>query len=251
MNVVRGTWLVFHRQVHQIVRSPIWIFLSILDPLVYLFLFAPLLRRALDAPTTGAAYDTFVPGLLVLLALFGGMFAGFAMLVELRAGMVERARVTPMSTVALLLGRCLKDVVVLLFQAVIVTVVAMLFGMTVRLGELLLAYLLVGLIALFMSALSNGAALALKTEGILSPLINTLGHPLLMLSGILLPLALAPVWLQNVAQANPFSWTVDGMRALFEGNAGDPVVWQSFLIVGTLTVVSVFWASRQFARAIR
>ncbi len=251
MNVIRGTWLVFHRQVSQIIRSPIWIFLSILDPLVYLFLFAPLLRRALDAPTTGEAYQTFVPGLLVLLAIFGGMFAGFNMLVELRAGMIERARVTPMSTVALLLGRSLKDVAVLLFQAVIVTVVAMGFGLTVRLPELLLAYLLIGMIVLFMSALSNGTALALKTEGLLSPLINTVGHPLLMLSGILLPLALAPFWLQNAAQANPFSWTVRGMRALFDGNFAAPAVWQSFAIITVLTVVTMVWASRQFSRSIR
>ncbi|MDG4801391.1 ABC transporter permease [Micromonospora sp. WMMD980] len=251
MTVARGTWLVFHRQISQIIRSPIWIFLSILDPLVYLFLFAPLLQRALNAPTSGAAYTTFVPGLLVLLAIFGGMFAGFNMLVELRAGMIERARVTPMSTVALLLGRSLKDVANLLFQAAIVTLTAMLFGLTVRLPELLLGFLLVGMIALGMSALSNGAALKLKTEGILSPLINTVGHPLLMLSGILLPLALAPVWLQNVANLNVFSWVVRGMRELFAGHPEAPVVWQSFAVLTVLTTLSVYWASRQFARSIR
>lgn len=251
MNVARDTWLVFQRQISQIIRSPIWIFLSILDPLVYLFLFAPLLQRALNAPTSGAAYTTFVPGLLVLLAIFGGMFAGFNMLVELRAGMIERARVTPMSTVALLLGRSLKDVANLLFQGGIVTLTAMLFGLTVRLPELLLGFLLVGMIALGMSALSNGAALKLKTEGILSPLINTVGHPLLMLSGILLPLALAPVWLQNVANFNVFSWAVRGMRELFAGHPEAPVVWQSFAVMTVLTTLSVFWASRQFARSIR
>jgi len=145
----------------------------------------------------------------------------------------------------------MKDVVVLVFQAVVVTLVAMTFGLSVPLRNLLLAYLLVGIIVLCMSALSNGVALVLKTEGLLSPLINTVAHPLLMLSGILLPLALAPLWLQNLALFNVFSWTVRGMRALFDGDLANPVVWQSFTIAVVLTVLSVFWASRQFARAIR
>ena len=62
-----------------------------------------------------------MPGLLVLLAIFGGLFQGFGLIAELRAGVIERSRVTPVSRLALLLGRSLRDVVSLLVQAVIIT----------------------------------------------------------------------------------------------------------------------------------
>ena len=59
-----------------------------------------------------------MPGLLVLLAMFGALFTGFGLIAELRAGVIERSRVTPVSRLALLLGRSLRDIVSLLVQAV-------------------------------------------------------------------------------------------------------------------------------------
>jgi ABC-2 type transport system permease protein len=76
-------------------------------------------------------------------------------------------------------------------------------------------------------------------------------QPVLLLSGILLPLAFAPVWLQRVADWNPFSWAVDGTRALFAGDIGNDRIWQGLLIVVVLAVLSVIWAAREFARSVR
>ena len=68
------------------------------------------------------------------------MFAGFGLLADLRNGVIERCRVTPVSRVALLLGRALRDVVVMLIQAAIVTILALPFGLRIALVELVLAY---------------------------------------------------------------------------------------------------------------
>lgn len=54
-----------------------------------------------------------VPALLVQLALFGTAFVGFGLIAEYRSRVIERMRVTPVSRIALLLGRSLRDVVVL------------------------------------------------------------------------------------------------------------------------------------------
>ena len=79
----------------------------------------------------------------------------------------------------------------------------------------------------------------------------TVRLPILLLSGVLLPMRYAPHWLADVAKWNPFSWAVDGSRALFAGNPGDSSVWKSLLILGVLTVLSVFWAARSFAKSVR
>jgi ABC-2 type transport system permease protein len=251
VKLARDTWLIFQRQILLLLRQPVWVFVGVFQPVMYLLLFAPLLERALDAGSSADTYRIFVPGLLVLLAIFGGLFQGFGLIAELRAGVIERSRVTPISRLALLLGRSLRDVVSIVAQAGIITLLALLFGLRVQLGYLLLAYLLLGLIALMTSAVSYAVSLRVKSEDALAPLMNTVAQPVLLLSGILLPLLYAPPWLRRVADWNPFAWAVDGSRALFAGDIGNDRVWQGLLITAILTVLAVFWAAREFARSIR
>ena len=254
MKIARDTWLIFSRQIQLLIRQPVWVFVGVFQPVMYLLLFAPLLKPALSplgVTSDAEVYRLFVPGMLVLLALFGGLFSGFGLIAELRAGVIERSRVTPVSRLALLLGRCLRDVVTLLVQAVIITVLSLLFGLRVQLGYVLLAFLMLGLIALMTSSVSAAVALLVRSEDALAPLMNTVSQPIFLLSGILLPLTFAPLWLQRVADWNPFAWAVDGTRALFAGDIGNDTVWQGLLIVVALTVLSVFWAARRFATSVR
>jgi ABC-2 type transport system permease protein len=255
VKLLRDTWLIFQRQSLLQLRQPVWILVGIFQPVMYLLLFAPLLGPALQGPlgldSSAEVYRVFVPGLLVLIAIFGGLFQGFGLIAELRAGVIERSRVTPVSRFALLLGRSLRDAAVLVVQAVIITLLAVPFGLVVRLGDLLLAYLMLALIALMTSAVSYAVALKLRSENALAPLMNTVAQPVFLLSGILLPLALAPDWLQAVAVFNPFSWAVEGTRALFAGDLGDDSVWQGLSITAVLAALAVMWAARAFASSVR
>jgi len=256
MKLARDTWLLFQRQFSLVLRNPVWLIVGIIQPLYYLFLFGPLLKPALTAQAGGhisndGVYRFFVPGVLVQLAIFGTFFVGFALISELRAGVIERTRVTPVSRLAMLLGRSLRDVVTLLFQCALITVLSIPLGLTANLGNVLLAFALLGLIALMLSSASYATALKLRSEDALAPLLNTIGIPILLLSGILLPLTYAPAWLRHVSQFNPFSWATDGTRALFAGDPGNPNVWKALVILGVLTVGSVFWAARSFAKSVR
>jgi ABC-2 type transport system permease protein len=237
-----------------VLRSPLWVFLGVAQPVIYLALFAPLLKPALASMDNGSmatAYRIYVPGMLVALALAAGLYTGFGLLAELASGVVERARVTPISRVSLLLGRALRDVVTMLVQAVIIVVLSLPFGLFVQIPDLLLAYALLALITLSAAAFSYGVAIRLSNAGVLGQLINNVAQPLMLLSGTLLPIALAPLWLRRVADWNPFSWAVNGMRALFAGHAGQSEVWQSLVIMAALAVLVMAWAARQFTRSVR
>jgi ABC-2 type transport system permease protein len=251
MKLLSDTWLIFQRQMLLVLRNPVWIIIGIMQPLYFLLLFGPLVKPALGARTNAEAYQIFVPGLLVMLAIFGTMFVGFGLIAELRAGVIERSRVTPVSRLALMLGRSLRDVVSLVFQAMLIVVLAIPFGLRIQVGDLLLTLLMLALIGLMLSALSNAIALKLRSEDALAPLMNAVGQPILLLSGILLPLTLAPTWLQTVAHWNPFSWAVDASRALFSGHPGDSSVWQALLILGVLTAAALTWSARAFAQSVR
>ena len=68
------------------------------QPLMYLFLFGPLLKPITAQISQGAttnAYQVFIPGLIVQLGMFGAMFVGFGLIAEYRAGVIEADRVTP------------------------------------------------------------------------------------------------------------------------------------------------------------
>lgn len=245
--MIRDTWLVFTRQCQLVLRNPVWVIVGIFQPLCFLLLFGPLLDRMSES----GGYEAFVPGLLVQLAMFGSMFVGFALIAELRAGVLERMRVTPVSRLALLLGRCGRDIVSLLFQAVLLVLIALPFGLRVQPADLALALAMLALIGLLFSAFSYGVALLVRSEDALAPLLNSLVIPLLLLSGILLPLSIGPDWLRAIARWNPFSWAVDAARALFAGDPGDPHVWKALVIVTVLAVAAATWSAREFARSIR
>jgi ABC-2 type transport system permease protein len=252
MKLLRDTWLIFQRQLLLVRRNPAWILIGIFQPFLFLVLFGPLLKPIFP----GNAYNIFVPGLLIQLGLFGSMFVGFGLIAELRAGVIERSRVTPVSRIALLLGRSLRDVVTLLVQATILVVMSVPFGLTARLDDILLAFVLVSLIALLLSAVSYALALIVRNEDAFAPLTNTLIMPVWLLAGIFLPITAegpnrAPSWLVTLSDWNPFSWAVRGTRALFAGHPGDPAVWKSLVIIGVLTVAATIWAGRLFARSVR
>jgi ABC-2 type transport system permease protein len=236
------------------VRTPVWVIFGLAQPITYLLLFAPMLKLALASQGVTSyqqAYLIYVPGLLTVLVILGGLFTGFGLLAELRSGIIERARVTPVSRVSLMLGRALREVVTLLAQSVVVTLVALPFGLRVGIGDLLLAYLLLALLALLAVSLAYGVTMKVRNEAALGPLINTVGQPVMLLSGVLLPLALAPLWLRRIADGNPFYWATNGMRALFAGHLGDHSVWQSLIIVAALTVIAMTWSVRLFAGSVR
>ena len=252
MKTLRDIWLVFNRYLGILLRNPVWVVLGVVQPVLYLVLFAPLLKSISSNPgvPSGSAYNWFVPGLLIQLGMFGAAGVGFSLIAELRAGVVERMRVTPVSRLALLLGRALRDIVILDLQAAILVLLSLPFGLKVNFGGVLVVLALVAVLGLLTASLSYAAALWLKSEDSFAPLIFTATLPLLLLSGVLLPLSLAPGWLRNIAAANPLSYAVDAARAVFNDHLGDVSVEKGVLIAGVLAIFAVALAVRSFGRAL-
>lgn len=251
MKFFRDTWILFTSYLVTTLRNPVWIMISLFQPIAFLLLFAPLLDSALRNPNNpnSNALNVFTPGMLVLLALFGSSFVGFGIISELRAGVVERLRVTPVSRLAPLLARALRDGVILLVQAVLLIIVAFLLGLKADLGGIAISMAIVLLMGIALASISYALGLLLKDENAFAPLLNIFILPIQLLSGILLPLSLAPDWLQNVAKINPFYYIVEATRALFAGTFGDVVIWGGFAVAIVISGLGIFWASRVFRQA--
>jgi ABC-2 type transport system permease protein len=154
-----------------------------------------------------------------------------------------------MSRTAMLLGRSLRDVVLLLLQALIMIVLAIPFGLHIDPIGILVTFGMLALIALVMAPLSYAAALVLKSEDAFAPLVQGVTMPLLLLSGILLPMSLAPDWLRTVSDLNPLTHGVNAARALFNSDWGNPEIVIGVGITSVLAVIAVWIASRAFSRA--
>ncbi len=246
MKLFNDTKLMFIRNMQHTLRNPVFIAVSMFQPLMYLFLFMPLLNGLGGVPgiPAGHAVDVFIPGLLVLQALFGTAFVGFSLIDDIRAGVIERFLVSPVSRSAILLGRVLRDVVVLLAQCVLITLVAIPFGLNVNAAGFLASLALYAFIGITMASMSYGFAIIYKVEDALAPTLNTITMPVSLLSGIILPLALAPIWLKDLAKINPFSYTVDATRELFAGNFLNWGVAEGFVVIVMLAVVVFWWSLR-------
>ena len=245
------TWLIFRRSLRQSLRNPAWVLIGVFQPLVYLALFGPLLIPVVQNTPgfpPGDAWQVLVPALVVQQVVFGTLFVGFGLIAEYRAGVIERMRVTPASRTALLLGRALKDVVVLVLQSVLLVLVSLPFGLRAPLGGVLLALVLVAVAGLAMSSASYALALRLKSEAALGPVFNPFGLPLLLLSGVLLPMSVAPAWLFDLSRANPFAHIVEAERALFRGDLGDPAVLIGVGVTAALAALCLTWGIRTFHR---
>lgn len=147
MTFLRECTIVFNRQLRMNLRNPAWVIIGMLQPVLYVLLFGPLLKPLISQFGATNAYTFFVPGMLVQALILVGL--GYAM--GMRAGFV--GVVVGVALTLLIGGAC--------------------------------------------AAASNTLALATKSEDVMAPVVNMVMVPVLLLSGILLPMTIGPRWLQR------------------------------------------------------
>ncbi|HEX9624437.1 MAG TPA: ABC transporter permease [Streptosporangiaceae bacterium] len=250
MKLARDTWLTFQYEAGQLIHNPVNIAITLMQPLTYLLFFTPFLKSVLHTSNYGDAYQVYVPSLFTAMGLFSGLFAGFALLAALRKGVIARFRVTPLSRVGLLLGRELMYVLLIGFQAVVVTAVALALGLRVPPLNYLLALILLAMMVLLGVSISYALALFVPNENTLVNLTNGVAQPISLLAGVLIPLSVAPLWVRDVSLWNPFAWAANGMRSIFGGHIGASVVWEAVVIMSGLAALAVVLSSRLFSREI-
>lgn len=225
----RDTGIVLVRELRPVMRDPFSVVFGLVQPVVFLALFGPLLagsvREGSAAAGQGSVWQWFVPGVLVMVTLFGTTTTGSNLQFEMQTGAYERLLVTPVARSAQIVGRALKEIVPLMVQAVVVVLVMLPVGFRPHLLGGLVGVLVLAVLGVGLGAFSYALAIAVrKQEWLFWVVQQTVLFPLLILSGMLLPLETGPRWMQVAAQANPLAYVVDAERALFDGRLGDPAV---------------------------
>ena len=239
-NLARDTRNVLTRELKPVIRDPFTLIFSLLQPLVFLGLFAPLLIGDSGQPA-GETLAWFVPGVLVMIVLFGTGATGSNLQYEMMTGSHERTLVAPLARSSLLVGRALKEIAPIVVQALVIVLIAWPFGFAADIPGLLIGLALLAVFGVGLGSLSYSLALATKDrEWLFWGVQQSLIFPLLILSGMLLPLDDAPEWMRAVASVNPVNWVVQAERALFAGDLGDATVlwgWVSALAVAVVGLI--------------
>jgi ABC-2 type transport system permease protein len=249
MKFVQDTQLIFIRNYIKRFRQTLWLALGLLKQILSLLRYMPLLKNLgnSSALPLGQIAQIFVPGMLVIMGV-SCLFAGFGFIPEIREGFVTRLLVTPISRFSFLLGYVLEQSLSLLFQTLVLLIIAFLLGLNVSFFAIFLTLVLIILIGITMTSFSYVISITTKSEDGLASMVNTLYLPIMLLSGIMLPIALAPDWLKNAAHFNPFYYAVEAARAMFAGHFSQDIVWQGFGIMLVFAVFSVWLAARSLKK---
>ncbi|MGW0193100.1 ABC transporter permease [Nonomuraea sp. NPDC003201] len=246
--MIRHTVLFTGYELKKSFSNPIWPLFGIMQPVLYLLMFAPLLKSLTPGGSTVDALRMFTPASMMMIAVFGALFSGFGLIADLRNGSLERYAVSPAWRPAIVLGRVAKDMVVLVCQAILVLVVAIAMGVRIGAVELLLVLLLMAATGLFASGLSQGLALTVRDENGMSQTLNLFMLPIMLLAGLFIPISFAPGWMQTLAPINPLYHAVEAGRALFAGRLSDSSIPIAFAVFIVLALLTTIWSMRSLRR---
>lgn len=245
MNFLADTFHIFKRHMMSLWRQPVWILVSLVQPIIWLGLFGQLFKKVTEIPGFGASgsggYIQFLtPGVVVMTGFFGGLWAGMTMIDQLNDGFIDRLLVTPASRESIIAAAVLQSTVTVFIQSAIILLMGMALGARFPggAGGAIIVLILSSLMASAFAAISYGLAVLLRREETLIAVVNFFGMPLTFLSTAFLAATVMPGWIHSIARYNPVNWAVEGSRFAIAGNQWTTVGIDVLLLVGVLVV---FW----------
>jgi ABC-2 type transport system permease protein len=215
-------WHLFVRLVRANVRMPVFVIISIVQPVLWVLLFGQLFRSVAALPGFGAgSYVQFLaPGIAIMTALFGAAYSGMGMLADIDRGVLDRLLATPVARGALLAARILYSAVQVAAQSAIILLVSAAIGARPHGGAFGVALVLVAaaLLGAAFAAFSNALALLTRRQELVIAVMNFIVLPATFLSSMMMSGNLMPAWIRSAALFNPVNWAVVAARGGFEGN---------------------------------
>jgi ABC-2 type transport system permease protein/oleandomycin transport system permease protein len=243
---VSDWWVLTRRNLLTYVRKPDLLVFSTIQPVMFVLLFVYVFGGAMQAslPPNVPYVDYLMPGIFVQTAIFSALQTGVGLAEDLQKGLIDRFKSLPMARSAVLAGRTAADTVAIVFQVLLMTIVALLVGFTMHEGtaEALLAFAGVVSIGYAFTWVAAFAGLSLKSVEAVQAATFTIVFPIVFASSAFVPVDTFPSWLQPIAQANPVTIWVDTVRTLTLGELyTDNPIFGQLPGLGTLLWESTLW----------
>ena len=250
----RQTVAMSKRSILALVRQPALVVPSMIFPLFFAALGTSSFGRAINLPgfpKVDSFLDFSLAGTIVQGVLFGSVQSGTALATDIENGFFYRLMAAPSSRLGILVGRLAGAAAYGAFQTLFFSLLLLPFGMSIKGGPLGVLVMVVsgGLIAIAISGFM--AAAALKTgsseavQGIF-PLVFIM----LFFSSAFFPRQTMSGAYKHIADFNPISHLIEGMRDLCIDGLSSGAIARAILVPIAIMIVSFTVALRALAQRI-
>jgi ABC-2 type transport system permease protein len=211
--------------------------------------------RAVDLPQfpeVNGFLDFMLAGAMIQSCLLAGNSGGIALAVDIEMGFTDRLLAAPISRFSMVLGRLAGTAALGAFTAVWFLAIGFIFGATIEEG-FVGVLLMIGFVTLSALAFGGiGAAVALRAGSAsvvqgLFPLVFVI----LFLSSAFFPDALMLEPAKTVAEYNPLSFIVEGIREPVISTLSSKAFWQAMASVAAIAVISLGLSALALRRRLR
>jgi ABC-2 type transport system permease protein len=238
------------RRVRAFLRQPWFIAVTLVQPMIWLLLFGQLFKGITTMPGfPDVTYIAFLtPGVVVMTAMFSNGWSGMSVITDLDRGVMDRFLVTPVRRGSLIAGDLAYQGLTTVLQTIIVLAIGWIAGARFPGGaaSLLALTFAVVLLGTAFAALSNAIALTVRQEESVIGVNQFMVLPLAFLSSTLLPLSLAPAWIQHIARWNPVNWAVEVGRQSIVASPDWSGIGLRLLGLAAVALLTAWWSTRAF-----
>jgi ABC-2 type transport system permease protein/oleandomycin transport system permease protein len=233
------TLIIAERNIVRLTRTPELLIGFTIQPIMFVLLFRYVFGGAIRTP--GYTYvDFLIPGIIVQNVAFGGFVTALGLNEDMRKGLIDRFRSLPMARAAVLAGRTLADIFTNAFGMTVLLITAVIIGFSFNTS---FANAVAGIALLLLFGYGFSWFFAFIGLMVKNPeAVNNVGFivvfPLTFISSAFVPVASMPEGLQQVAEVNPVTVTVDAVRHLWLGAPAHNSVWGA--VVWAFVVIGVF-----------
>jgi ABC-2 type transport system permease protein len=240
-DALTDTRVIVRRNVIKIIRVPEVMVFTLIQPIMFVLLFAYVFGSAISL--TGTGYREFlIAGIFVQTCIFGSTWTGAGLAEDMQKGVIDRFRSLPMSRSAVLVGRTVSDVVINVASIGVMAVTGLAVGWRIRTSvwEAIAGFALLLLFAYALSWVMAWVGLIVPSPEVVNQASFIVIFPLTFIANTFVPLENLPRVLKVFAEWNPVSSVTQGTRELFGNGAGVRVVSDAFPIAHPV-VYSLLW----------
>ena len=233
--------LITGRNLRRIPRIPELAIFAIIQSIMFVLLFALVFGGAITGfPDPSAYREYLLPGIFVQTIVFAAATVAIGMCDDINKGIIDRFRSLPMSRSAVLIGRTFSEVVYNAGILVVLMLAGLVVGWTVHtdLVSFLAGVALLLAFAYAMAWLGVWLGVVVPTVEVAQQVSFTVLFPITFVSGVFVPIATMPDWLQPFAYWNPVTTLASSLRNLW-GNP-NPQVADNFPTQNPI-LVTVIW----------
>ncbi len=211
----RAAFVIWQRELIRFAKDRVRLVSLLVQPVLFLFVLGAGLSSIVSAGNGSVDFKTFLfPGVLAISVLFTAAFSGISMVWDREFGFLREMLVAPVSTTAILTGKCVGGATVATLQSLVLLALAGLVGVPYSPVMMLALVGLLFLMAFLVTALGLVLAARIKQVQSAMPMLQLIIMPLMFLSGALFPLSGLPTWLAVLTQLNPMTYAVEPMRSV-------------------------------------